>query len=494
MNEKLNQGQKNGSSAGENESSFKHDAFISYSRKDKVFAALLERTLEATKIPVVEGWKSKKFDIFRDEEDFTGTEYHSAIRRHLINSKSLIVICSPSAKASPFVNEEIKIFANEYGVERIVPVLIDGIPNNEAALVNYEYSAFPDELMARMEMPLAVIYKGVDVSKGKINKKPYLVEWYSLMANMLGVPRDVVEQREKRRRAQNVKKLSFAVFVGLCVIAASGLNSWIRENKLSWSLFLQARMGFLDWIPEMRDVPLSDGFFMGGADEKHAQPEHFVKISKKFAIAKSEVTVRQYKDFASFTGTPLANVPPADGDDWPVVGVSWEDARDYARWLSALTGNSYRLPTESEWEYSARGAHAEYSNFSDRYWWGEDKVDGVVIANCVNCNSQWSGVSSAPVGSFRDVRPNNKSHPLNLWDTVGNVSEWVEDCWHDSYANAPSMQVAWGEEDEGDCALRVLRGGDYSTELENSTAASRDALAWNLRGVFRVGFRLVEDR
>src|SRR5262245_37141233 len=137
-----------------------HDAFISYSRRDIVFARALERALKAYRPPRDLPVPQRRLDVFRDEEDFTGTDYPDAIRRHLATSRKLIVVCSPAARASIYVDEEIKIFAENHGASNIIPVLWSGIPNNEARAGQESESAFPASLCQVMKMPLAAEYRG----------------------------------------------------------------------------------------------------------------------------------------------------------------------------------------------------------------------------------------------------------------------------------------------------------------------------------------------
>ena len=118
---------------------------------------------------------------------------------------------------------------------------------------------------------------------------------------------------------------------------------------------------------------------------------------------------------------------------------------DYAEWVSEQTGKRYRLATEAEWEYAAR------AGTESAYWWG--KVLSTGMANCDGCGSQWDK-QTAPVGSF-------KPNKFGLYDTAGNVFEWLEDCWHDAYDGVPTDGSAWLEAGEGDCRQRVVRGGSW---------------------------------
>jgi formylglycine-generating enzyme required for sulfatase activity len=131
----------------------------------------------------------------------------------------------------------------------------------------------------------------------------------------------------------------------------------------------------------------------------------------------------------------------------PVTNVNWEDVQAYVAWLSFVTGKTYRLPTEAEYEYAARGGT------QTKYPWGDDiMLNGKTMANCRVCGSQWDYKKTAPVGSFA---PNK----FGLYDMVGNVSLWTEDCFHPNYEGAPADGSVWIK--GGDCTSRILRGISY---------------------------------
>ena len=139
----------------------------------------------------------------------------------------------------------------------------------------------------------------------------------------------------------------------------------------------------------------------------------------------------------------------------PVINVNFGDARRYVEWLSKMTGRTYRLLTEAEWEYAARAGS------TTAYFWGDQIGSG--NANCNECGSQWDHQRTAPVGKFT---PNQ----FGLYDIVGNVSQWVQDCWNADYDGAPTDGSAWTI---GDCDNGVVRGGSWFNDPQNLRSADR---------------------
>ena len=228
--------------------------------------------------------------------------------------------------------------------------------------------------------------------------------------------------------------------------------------------------------PELVVVP-AGAFRMGCVSGRGCAddelPVREVRVAS-FALSKREVTFEEYGRFAVATGRRQPSDWGWGGGDRPVSGVSWEDAAAYARWLSDQTGERYRLPSEAEWEYAAR------AETRTAYNWGQNLGSG--RASCDGCGSRWDG-EAAPVGSFA----------ANAWgfhDMHGNVSEWVVDCWHESYAGAPAVESAWLS--GGDCRRRVLRGGSWLGGPAQLRSASRARLEAGLRFA-NVGFRVGRD-
>jgi formylglycine-generating enzyme required for sulfatase activity len=230
--------------------------------------------------------------------------------------------------------------------------------------------------------------------------------------------------------------------------------------------------------PEMVVVP-AGRFLMGSPNsDKNARsderPQHEVTISKPYAMGRYEVTFEEYDRFAQATGRALPGDAGWGRGKQPAIHVSFEDARAYAAWLSKETGESYRLPSEAEWEYAAR------AGTSTSYWWGSDM--GNHHANCGDCGSQWDSRHTAPVGSFA-------ANPYGLYDTAGNVWEWVEDCSHETYQGAPGDGLVWLDADGGDCGRRVVRGGSWDDNPRNLRSAGRLRLPTGV-AVNYAGFRL----
>jgi formylglycine-generating enzyme required for sulfatase activity len=160
----------------------------------------------------------------------------------------------------------------------------------------------------------------------------------------------------------------------------------------------------------------------------------------------------------------------------PVVCVSWADARAYAAWLSQITGLRYRLPSEAEWEYAARAGTA-----TARYW-GDDMAQICTYANVLEVGIQCADghLNTAPVGTFR-------ANAFGLFDMLGNVSEWTEDCWFPTHDGAPTDG---GARSGSDCAQRVLRGGSWNADPWRVRAATRSGIAPGTRNA-EIGFRVV---
>jgi formylglycine-generating enzyme required for sulfatase activity len=274
--------------------------------------------------------------------------------------------------------------------------------------------------------------------------------------------------------------------------------------------------------PEM--VVLAHGAFeMGSPEDEPGRfdnegPRHEISFARGFAIARAETTVAEFRAFVEATGyrsvatrrgrsTVYDEKGGVMGEhgrvDWrrdyagsparaelPVVHVAFEDAEAYAAWLSAQTGQRYRLPSEAEFEYALRAGRTE------AYPWGEGAPSRVVgnltgdgdesrlkrkWANAIPdyADGHWG---PAPVRTY-------PAEAFGTFDLVGNVSEWVLDCWHDSYRRAPRDGSAWVNPG---CGERVLRGASWASTLERARSAYRQSAAADTTNA-RVGFRVVRE-
>ena len=210
--------------------------------------------------------------------------------------------------------------------------------------------------------------------------------------------------------------------------------------------------------PEMSALR-GGSFAMGSNEDISERPIHQVTI-KPFAIGKFPVTVREWNECAAAKACGFTAI---GNDDAPVTNVSWSDAKQYAVWLANTTRKAYRLPSEAEWEYAARGGT------QTKYWWGDQLQTG--MAHCKNCADGAAADQPVKVGSF-------KPNPFGLYDMGGGVDQWVEDCWHKNYQGAPTDGSPWVG---GDCTSHVLRSGSWKNDARYVRPANRDSYDTNVR-------------
>ena len=264
--------------------------------------------------------------------------------------------------------------------------------------------------------------------------------------------------------------------------------------------------------PEMVVVPAGD--FLMGSDRRDDEsydderPRHRVTLDG-FALGAHEVTRDEYEAFVAATGRDSGdgcwafdpddrNWESRSGVSWrspgypqagdhPVVCLNWEDAQAYARWLSRETGEQYRLPSESEWEYAAR------AGTRTRRHWGDDPDDGCAYANGADrmfearVDNDWLVADCTDRVLWTSLVGAYQPNAFGLHDMLGNVWEWVEDCWHDDYDGAPGDGSAWTT--GGECGRRVVRGGSWDSLPRDLRSANRYRSDAGLR-VTLIGFRV----
>lgn len=351
----------------------------------------------------------------------------------------------------------------------------------------------------------------------------------------------IASAREDQRRSL-INRVRSAIDGGDFDAAESGINELVAlgletdqvarlraslDDAIRYSgfepgqLFQDGLEGSDGFGPVMVVIP-AGSFMMGSPENEDGRvgnegPRFRVTFERGFAIARTEVTVGQFRRFVEDTGyitdaerngesriymegsgrvDTRRNVTWRDNylgdradDELPVVHVSWNDATAYADWLAQQTGRPYRLPTEAEFEYALR------AGTQTPYWWGDrpDEEPENVTGDddefldqrrwTVAFNNWGDGYwGPAPAGSL-------VANPFGLFDMGGNVMEWVMDCWHDSYVRAPSDGSAWVNPG---CERRVIRGASWSSTPEMSRSAFR--LRSQVDGAdARVGFRVARD-
>jgi formylglycine-generating enzyme required for sulfatase activity len=496
--------------------------FISYSRKDMVFVDRLEPAL-----------KARGFAVLIDRRDLPDlVDWQRELLALIRRADTVVFIVSQHSVTSKVVGWELDQVRTQG--KRLAPIVIANVENipvpDDVARINYLF--FTDEALFEERVDQLASALNTDVAwlkehtrlsdlvrrwqernkaKDLLIRGRELAEAQAWAGNPPRVAPPVTDlhheflaaSRKQERRGRRMRVVAAAAVVS--TVAGLAYFGWADQTLLK--AYMQT---FLDALqpkvlsqaaelalkpgatfkecancPEMIVVP--PGTFMMGAAasdsgaEADESPKHTVTIAKPFAVSKFDVTFDEWDACYALFG---CDYQPGDMG-WgrgrhPVVNVTWDDVQQYVKWLSRQTGKQYRLLSESEWEYSARAG-------SDKtYYWGDDIGRG--NASCDGCGSQWDNKETAPVGSF----PPNA---FGLDDMLGNVFQWVQDCYHESYQGAPTDGAAFEMPCPGGTTgagtRRVLRGGAFGEPPANLRAAHRD---WFNTGVRAggVGFRVAK--
>lgn len=243
-------------------------------------------------------------------------------------------------------------------------------------------------------------------------------------------------------------------------------------------------------------------------------------IEKPFALAKTEVTLGQFRAFmeetnyqsvvGTFQGKPLVGCNFFDGksygyiaahswenpgypqrEDAPVVCVSWSDAKAYAEWLSNKTGRKYRIPSTVEFEYASRGGR-------DTPWfWGTNSEEACQYANIGDrsFSRQFPNRPSFPCDDgyvYTAAVARFEPNPFGLYDMIGNAWEWTNDCFHTDLSRSPVDGSSWEAAGGGDCNFRTPKGGSWISGIGWSRAAVRSRDGAHYKS-FMLGFRLAAE-
>jgi WD40 repeat protein len=254
---------------------FKYDVFISYSRKDIEFVRRFQRVLANYAPSAGLPLPQRRLRVFRDESDFQGTEYESAVEQNLKSAATLLVICSPQSRASVYVGEEIRTFIALRDKAHVVSLLLAGSPNNQPDVPESEH-AFHDELVSQLPIPLAADYRGCQ-SRDRLERDRFESAWYKVLSDIYadyGVDRNQIEQREKLRQRRS-RRLRTAV-VGVAAVVLSALTIWalvsrreaILQRDIARSRELSARaMLTLSTNPELSVLLSREAFQVAATGE-----------------------------------------------------------------------------------------------------------------------------------------------------------------------------------------------------------------------------------
>lgn len=301
-------------------------------------------------------------------------------------------------------------------------------------------------------------------------------------------------EAEERRRARVRRRLGIAIgllaMLGSVAVLGWWQQDWLWRN-LYWQITMQPNDSFgksaddklrvsgLQFADCMNGCPalvvVKPGRYERGSTEPRfprEKPVKSVNIGYWLAVGKTEVTFEQWGHCVASGRCDLLSDKGWGRGLQPVIGVSWRQAQAYVKWLSETSGHRYRLPTEAEWEYFARGGSTEHFSFGKR---AQDLGSNAWFAG--NANGRPHEVGAKPINNF------------GLHDVHGNVAEWTADCASDTYNSAP---VDGSANTRGNCTSRVFRGGSWDHWPRMSRAATRDWLTDADRKDY-IGFRVVRE-
>ncbi len=318
-----------------------------------------------------------------------------------------------------------------------------------------------------------------------------------------------------------IRRSVFAwALLGLLPVAMLGLLPFVAhaQDSVPGSSFRDC-----DYCPEMVVVPAGE-FVMGSSQEESGhsdeKPQHKVTIANAFGVSKTEVTFDQWDACTAAGACPKAEDDGYGRGNYPVINVSWKEARNYAAWLSKQTGQSYRLLSEAEFEYAMR------AGTTTPWFWGEAEASWGSSKACEYANlHDESGKEAHPMYVWSHHKCNDgygenaptaqfKPNAFGLYDMNGNVREWVADCHQEGYVGAPTdgsvrvhgscekkfegvcMDDFEGAAADGSggsaCEARVVRGGAWVDGASTARSAYRYAEAEDFRN-YQVGFRVARD-
>jgi formylglycine-generating enzyme required for sulfatase activity len=497
--------------------------FISYSRKDMAFADRLEAALKArgseplidrTEIYAFEDWWKRIEALIGRADTIVFVLSPDAVTSE-VALKEVAYAASLNKRFAPIVCRRVAAGAVPEALRRLNFIFFDDPAHFDASADKLAEALLTDIGWIRRHTEFAEAagrWAGTGRLGGLLLRPPVLEEaeyWIAYRPHGAPPPTAetetfIAESRKAEIAAKRRWRFAQAALYVLLVGIIAGLVGWIKQaylkEQIDWYFYMlpYAAKNVRPYVltaaaeaalkplgsfrecasacPEMIVIPAGT-FTMGspssekGRDTDESQ-QHPVTIGKPFAVSKFDVTFGDWNACVSVGGCPHLDDNGWAGDTRPAINVSWAQAQRYVAWFSTITGKPYRLLTEAEWEYAAR------AGTTTAYYWGDDFITG--NANCDGCGTQWDNKQTSPVGSF-------KPNAFGLYDMAGNVFEFVQDCYHDSYDGAPKDGSAWTE---NICSGLVVRGGSWFNYPQYLRSAARD---WNVSVNDRlnfIGFRL----
>ena len=511
---------------------FKYRVFISYSHTDTDWAKWLHRGLEGFRIDKdLVGRETSTGTIppalrpvFRDRDEFTaGHTLTEQTIAALDASAALIVICSPSSAKSQYVNEEVRIFRSRLSGRPVTPLIVAGKPGDP------EHECFPPALRFKLDSKGRIIKKCVEVLAADAREEGdgKDLALAKVIAGLLGLSSDDVFRRAERERhaaARRRRRLQ-ALFGILALLLVLGAIGWFNQDYLKEQYYWRAVMGpnvltaaeeqalkpgdqFTECqrgCPTMVIIPAGT-FTMGspaGEGQENERPQHEQTIARPFAVGKYELTFAEWDACATAGSCPPLPDSGWGGDARPVINVSWKEAKEYLAWLSRVTGKTYRLLTEAEWEYAARGGTTTSRFFGDQ----RASVDNAYSVLFQDPQAELDDYAWHIANAHGSTHPvgEKKPNPFGLYDVYGNADEWVEDPWREYAASASAELTPDRGFDErgfpkplfpdffgGASLQRTMRGGSAASDRFGMSSAYREHRREDSRNPY-TGFRVARD-
>lgn len=453
------------------------DVFLSYNREDQAKAKLIAEALEAD-----------GFEVWWDTVLRAGQTYDEVTEKQLRDAWAVVVLWSSRSVQSKWVRAEATLGERK---SALIPVMIE--PCERPIMFELIQTADLTKWEGDLKDPswlgfLEDVREHVERKRGAPAPTPPAPTPASVQAAQ--TPRPPAPQANPppasapRRKSKGADLTPLFVIAALAAAAWGVYSMWPKANtspaptqtastpppETAPQAATAAPTGAYRDCPDCPEMTrLAGGAFLMGSPDSEAGrrgwegPQHSVTISP-FAIGVREVSFAEWEACVADGGCGRY-APPDRG--WgkgarPVQSVSWNDAQAYVQWLSRRTGKTYRLPTEAEWEFAARGAAAS------AYWWGE-AYDGAQVT----------------LGRTSETGA-HVANAFGLYDVTGNVAEWVEDCYVNGFTDAPADGSAMLQ---GNCAQRVVRGGSWRDNAQGLRVAARSRISRATRDG-GVGFRV----